>query len=379
MSESQPERRSWRGAVLHSINPGLLSGIPFRTWMRVLRDNRFDVDVGHLPRMLSITLASLGNSIGRRVEDHYFREAVANTPIAPPLFVLGIWRSGTTHLHNLLARDDRFGYPNLYQTMYAQTFLATERFGAGMLASILPPQRPQDNMALGVGEPQEDEFALVSLTGRTMMLNLTFPRHADYYERFVTLRGLSPGELAEWKAALLWFVRKVSFLHQRPLVLKSPAHTARIRVLLEMFPDAKFVHIRRDPFVVFQSMRATALKLGRIWALHDAPGIDLDQHLITQYKDVYGAYFEERALIPPGRLHELRYEDLEADPLGQLRATYDALDLPDFAHAEPALRRYIDSLHDYSKNTFEELPAPLAQRLAVEWRQCFDAWGYPLR
>ena len=64
MSESQPERRSWRGAVLHSINPGLLSGIPFRTWMRVLRDNRFDVDVGHLPRMLSITLASLGNSIG---------------------------------------------------------------------------------------------------------------------------------------------------------------------------------------------------------------------------------------------------------------------------------------------------------------------------
>lgn len=381
MSETapKPERPSWRDAVLGAINPGLLGGISFRVWLRMLRDNRFDLDAGHLPRAASITLGSLLNSVGRRVEDHYFRAAVEQTTIAPPLFVLGIWRSGTTHLHNLLARDDRFGYPNLYQTMYAQSFLTTERFGAGMLASILPPQRPQDNMALGVGEPQEDELALVSLTGRTMMSNLFFPRNTENYERYITLRKLSPAELAEWKAALLWFVRKVSFHCQRPLVLKSPAHTARIRVLLDMFPDARFVHIRRDPFVVFQSMRATALKLGSILALQDAEGFDLDEHLIAQYREVYDAYFEERALIPPGRLHELRYEDLEADPLGQLRATYQALDLPDFAHAEPALRTYIESLRDYSKNTFEDLPAPLATRLGVEWRQCFDAWGYPRR
>jgi len=370
---------SLRETFLHAINPGLLGGVSFRVWLRLLRDNRFDVDLAHVPRALSITLGSLSNSIGRRFEDRYFRSAVENTTIAPPLIVLGIWRSGTTHLHNLLARDDRFGYPNLYQTLHAQTFLTTESFGAGLLASILPPQRPQDNMALGVAEPQEDELALLSLTGRTLMSNLYFPRNAKYYERFVTLRNLTPAELAEWKAALLWFVRKVSFRCQRPLVLKSPAHTARIRVLLDMFPDARFVHIRRDPVVVFQSMRATALKLGSYMALHDAEGFDLDEHLITQYKDVYGAYFEERELIPPGRLHELRYEDLEVDPLGQLRNTYTALGLPDFAHAEPTVRTYLATLRDYAKNNFEPLPPALRQRLTAEWRQCFDAWGYPVR
>lgn len=374
----EPERRSWRDSMLSAISPRLLGGISFGAWLRMLRDNRFDLDAAHLPRAVSITLGSLLNSVGRRVEDHYFREAVERTTIAPPLFVLGIWRSGTTHLHNLLARDDRFGYPNLYQTIYAHSFLTTERFGADMLASLLPPQRPQDNMALGVGEPQEDELALVSLTGRSMMSSLFFPRNLKFYARYVTLRELSPAELAEWKAALLWFVRKVSLRCQRPLVLKSPAHTARIRVLLDMFPDARFVHIQRDPFAVFQSMRA-ALKLGSILALHEVEGFDIDEHLIAQYKEVYDAYFEERALIPPGRLHEVRYEDVEADPLGQLRATYEALALPDFGHAEPALRAYVESLRGYHKNTFEDLPAPLARRLAVEWRQCFDAWGYPAR
>ena len=33
------------------------------------------------------------------------------------------------------------------------------------------------------------------------------------------------------------------------IVLKSPAHTARVRVLLELFPKARFVHIIRDPVV----------------------------------------------------------------------------------------------------------------------------------
>ena len=52
---------------------------------------------------------------------------------------------------------------------------------------------------------------------------------------------------------LCWFLKKVQFIVPRPLVLKSPPHTARIRQLLEWFPEAKFVHIRRDPYRVIQS------------------------------------------------------------------------------------------------------------------------------
>jgi hypothetical protein len=76
-------------------------------------------------------------------------------------------------------------------------------------------------------------------------------------------------------------------------------------------------------------------------------------------------------------MHELRFEDLAADPVGQIRALYQALNLPDFAYVEPALRAYLDSLGSYQKNTFPELPSDLRARLAREWRRCFEEWDYP--
>jgi hypothetical protein len=93
---------------------------------------------------------------------------------------------------------------------------------------------------------------------------------------------------------------------------------------------------------------------------------------------VYDAFFEERGLIPPGRYHEIAFEDLEKDPLGQMHRLYAALGLPDFAAVEPALRQYVASLSGYKKNAFKELPAELKRRLTTEWRRCFDEWGYAI-
>ena len=59
-----------------------------------------------------------------------------------------------------------------------------------------------------------------------------------------------------------------------------------------------------------------------------------------------------------------------------MRNTYETLDLPDFEHAEPALRRYLNSLAGYRKNVFPELPPKLKQRIAQEWRRSFEEWGY---
>jgi hypothetical protein len=66
-------------------------------------------------------------------------------------------------------------------------------------------------------------------------------------------------------------------------------------------------------------------------------------------------------------LHEVRFEALEADPIGQVRAVYEALTLPDFGYVEPALRRYLAAIAGYRKNTLPELPADLQSRVAREW------------
>jgi omega-hydroxy-beta-dihydromenaquinone-9 sulfotransferase len=205
-----------------------------------------------------------------------------------------------------------------------------------------------------------------------------FPRRAEQFHRYLTFREATAEEVAEWKSALIGFVRKLSFKYERPLLLKSPANTARIRMLLELFPDARFVHIHRNPYDVFQSTLHTYDKVTP-WITLQRPEFDgLDDRILRQNRDAYEAFFEERSLIPQGRFHELSFAALEADPIGQLRGIYEGLGLPDFRYVEPKLRSYVDSLSGYKKNAFPELSAQERSRIAREWQRCFNEWGYPV-
>jgi hypothetical protein len=375
---SQSIRASWRETFAMRFSPGAFSGQPLGDWLRVLRENHFSVQVPYWGRAAVITLGSFSNTMLRWWELLRFARKIGQAKYSPPLFILGIWRSGTTHLHNLLAVDHRFAYPNFYQVMFPHTFLSTERTNAKLVGFFLPKTRPHDNVRLGIEEPQEDEFALCCLTRLSFLMTLAFPRRAQHYDRYLTFRGVSEVEIAEWKAALKGFVQKLSFKYRRPLVLKSPGHTGRIKMLLDVFPDAKFVHIHRNPYTVFQSAQHTVKKVLPWWAMQQSTILeDLDARTIRQFKEVYDVFFEEKGLIPQDRFHEVRFESLEADPMGQVRRIYEALALPDFQDVEPALRRYVESLTGYKKNRFQEIPAELRTRIAREWQRCFEEWGYP--
>jgi hypothetical protein len=369
---------SWREAYLVRFGPGLFAGVTLGRWLRILRENRFAVDRPYWGRAAAITVGSIPNTLVAAWENCVYGRKVKSARVAPPLFILGIWRSGTTHLHNLLARDSRFAYPTTYQASFPHTFLTTESMSARLFGFILPRKRPMDDVAFGFAEPQEDEFALCCLTGRAVPMAWAFPSRADHYGRYLTLRGASSGDVAEWKAALDWLVRKLSFKHGKPLILKSPGHTCRIRLLLELFPEARFVHIHRNPYDVFRSTQYWIQAGTPVWALQRADPRDLEERAHRQYREVYDAFFEERGLIPKGHFHEIGFEALEADPLGQVRSIYEALALPNFGHVEPALRNYLASIAGYRTNSLPELPADLRSRVAREWRRCFDEWGYPV-
>jgi hypothetical protein len=369
---------SWREGFLVRFGAGVFPGITLGRWFRVLRENHLAVDWPYWPRAAMITLASISNTLLAGWESLLYGRKVRNTRIDPPLFVLGIWRSGTTHLHNLLCQDDRFAYPTTYQVLYPHTFLTTEKRNGRLVGFFLPRKRPQDNVVMGVQEPQEDEFALCSLTGRAWPLCWAFPRRAGHYGRYLTLREAEAGEVAEWMSALTWLVRKLSFKYGRPLVLKSPGHTCRVRLLLELFPEARFVHLYRNPYDVFRSTQHLVRTVTPWWALQRPDYRDLEERALRQYREVYDVFFEERGLIPKGHFHEVRFETLEVDPIGQLRAIYEALALPDFGHVEPSLHGYLAAIAGYRKNTLPELAADLRSRVAKEWRRCFDEWGYPV-
>lgn len=367
--------REWRHTLLRRLGPGVLAGITYQQWSSLRK--KFPIDFALWPRVLMITCQSLKNSfwIGR---ERQLEAKLKNIVIEPPIFILGHWRNGTTHLHNLMTQDQRFGYPNNYQVSFPHTFLTTEKRETPMLSFFLPKRRPMDNVEMTIAAPQEDEFALCATTFKSPCMAWVFPRHKEEFEKYLTFREVDRSEISEWKEALCAFLRKLQWRDNRPLVLKSPPHTARIRLLLELFPNAKFVHIHRDPVPVFQSTRQT-FQIIMNWHNLQRPEVtDLDGWLIRQYRVMYDAFFEDRARIPAGQYCEVAFENLERDPVSEIRKIYDALNLPDFASSEPRLRKYVNSLVDYKRNSFFDLDSYLKTRLRAEWHKCFDEWGYSI-
>lgn len=365
---------SLKFAYIKNCGPGGFTGSTVGDWIKTLVVNRFQVDFRYWPRAAVTTGNCVLNSCWAAWERLRYARRVAQTPVAPPLFVLGIWRSGTTHLHNLLARDDRYAFPNTFEIFFPHSFLSTQRISAPLMQSCMPATRPMDNVKYGVAEPQEDEFALAA-SGLSPLVGLWgFPRSGEHYRKYLTFRGATPAEVERWKDLWMTFLRKVSFRYGKPLVLKSPAHTGRIKTLLELFPDAKFVHIHRDPYTVFQSTVHTWKQVAPWWAfqtLDNAADV-----VVRDYVEVFDAFFEQRQLIPEGNYCEVAYDDLERDPMGTLRQIYERLQLPEFTHAEPAIRQYVDSLAGYTRNRFPELPDVERARIAREWSRCFEEWGY---
>jgi omega-hydroxy-beta-dihydromenaquinone-9 sulfotransferase len=301
---------------------------------------------------------------------------VARTPVRAPLFVIGHWRSGTTHLQNVLAQDPAFGYPTLFQTVFPRAFLSLGSL-QGRLARRLPETRPMDGVRMGLDLPQEDEFALANLCRYSFYHGLCFPRRArEYFTRYVLFDGERPPVVAAWKRHYADFLKKVTYASGgRPLVLKNPANTARIRLLLELFPDARFVHIQRNPWEVFVSTVHMMRTLSQTMRFHSVDEAWAETLVLENYERMMARYLEERALVPAGRLMEVRYEDLVEDPLPVMQGIYEGLGLPGHERARPHFARYLESLGGYRTNAYDFPPEVIA-RVGERWHRMIEHWGY---
>lgn len=330
-----------------------------------------------LPTAMMITLMSLLNLPGQIDYRLRRRRRVRATPIAhPPLIILGHWRSGTTFMHELIARDPRFAFVSMWHALSPTTFdFAPWR--RRLFARLIPETRPMDNMSLGFDRPFEEGSAMATLSAYSNYHCFHFPRSADdVFRRAVMMDGLNDGERAAMTRAYYEFVQAVSRDQQgRPLVLKDPAHTARIPWILQMFPGAKFVHLMRDPYTVYASTLQMRTRVLSHLSLQYASRADLRRQVIEQYALVMRRYLDTRAMIPAANLIELRFEDFEADPIGSARQIYAKFNYADFDAARPHLQSYLDEQADYRKSDYD-LDDAMRQELREKWGFVFEAFGY---
>lgn len=366
------------GSTDRNFSPRMWLGSDFFGWLRIMSRGRFRFKPGYAYMAFCLTGASVCHSILKCVQNILYRRRISQTRIEQaPVFIIGHWRTGTTHLHELMILDERHNFPNTYQCLVPNHFLLTERLCKRPLLFLLPERRPMDNMEVGWERPQEDEFAMCMMGQPSPYLDLVFPNDAPLMPGSLDLEGLPKWQKREWKRTFLYFLKALMFKDPRRLILKSPPHSCRIPTLLEMFPDARFVHIVRNPYSVFPSTvklwKSLAEKHGVQAPLHR----NVEEKVLATFSQLYEKLEEGKKLVGPSRFHELKYEDLVADPFGQMQTLYDRLQLGGFERLRPKLAHYLAQHANYERNHFE-LTSTQRQNITQRWGDVIRRYGYPI-
>ncbi len=298
-------------------------------------------------------------------------------PPRSPVFILGHWRSGTTHLFNLMGRDPRFAWADPFATGMPWDFLLLGRLIRPLTRRALPRHRYIDAVAVNPDAPQEDEIALASMQNLSYYHGIYFPRRFErHYRRGVHLEDVEACELDRWRRRFQHYNRK--FLigrSDKTLLVKNPVYTARVRVIRELWPDARFIHIRRNPYVVYESTRKFYRALLPRFALQEFDPDQIDELVLQGYPAIIDKLYKDVRELEPYRYAEISFEDLECEPLAQLEHIYGSLGIPGFTGVAGRFESYLDSISNYRKNS-HVFSAETVARVDRQWGGLVRRWGY---
>jgi hypothetical protein len=266
---------------------------------------------------------------------------IENAELPPPIFVLGLFRSGTTVLHRLLGRDpenrtlphwESFDpTPSVEGPRRAQRSLSRSL----MLADVISPQikaiHPMDAY-------QTDECrGMFTNVFRTPQLNVQYriPSYVDWLFR------------ENPTIAYLHHRRQLQLAyHQRPtgkrLVLKDPTHTFFVDAILRVYPSAKFVFIHRCPVETLSSICSLHAYTRSVFSGDvDAEriGAELSEsYMMTRLYDAVASVDR----LSEGRVAHVRAPDLSRDAIGTIDQAYRELGLELGDEARRSMRTYLD-------------------------------------
>jgi hypothetical protein len=278
-------------------------------------------------------------------EAHRADPALAAAGIEAPVFILGLPRSGTSFLHDLLAQDEDNAVPRVWQTIFpaprprgfeaARDKKAREVDGQLKLFGALAPgfsalhptsaDAPQECSEITAHMFQSLRFD-TTFRVPSYLAWLEAHGHADafaFHKRF--LQFLQNGAPARW-------------------VLKCPDHTFTLDAILDSYPDARFVIVHRDPIAVLGSNARLTEVLRRTFlsAVDTAEIGALEAARWTHGANLLVA-FDRRADIPAARKIHLHHDELIAAPLAAVARIYTQFDMPFTVAAQEAMARRIEA------------------------------------
>lgn len=309
----------------------------------------------------------------------FYNRRINKTAITkPPVFVLGHYRSGTTYLQKLMAADPRFGFISGYDIVCPNTSLLFGKWLQKCLQIVINifhiKTHFYNNTISKLNEPAEEERFLINKgSAFTDYWRFIFPL---CWNKWQSCSELSKDEsyYKRWKNEYLHILKMITFKNQgKQLVLKSPPNTQRIKYLLDMFPDAKFIYMSRNPYQVFYSTCNLWKKAIKKFWLQNISEKQIEEIVFNEYIQLVEQYQKDKKLIPANNLIEVPYEDFEQYPLNVAEEIYMQLNLPDFKIVKAQLMQKLEEEKKYQK--FEYIyDEEVFKKIEKRWLKYINEW-----
>lgn len=266
---------------------------------------------------------------------------------ASPIFVIGLPRSGTTFLFNLLSLDSNHRSPLAWEMFFP--FPIVEQNTKGYKRRVKKTdfmmffQRkliPGLDLVHPIQSTDPEECLLItpfSLKSLLYSYMARIPSYEDYLKQ------------TDHASVFLWHSRFLQVLEsfQRPKrwLLKDPGHIGRLHEILAVYPEASFIQIHRDPVETIPSICSLTEKTRRPFTKRINKN-EIGARTLSYWEGSLAKGEKEKSNISQDKFINLKFEDFIVKPIEQIKVIYSQLDLNLDKETE---RKMVDFVQNFEK------------------------------
>jgi Sulfotransferase family len=296
---------------------------------RIVAALNTEADLNDMGRV--IQHATISNALIQRlrIEDTYARHPeIDDQVVGGPVFVIGLPRTGTTALSQLVAADPQFRSLRMWEsqaptpppeaaTQHCDPRIAQAEAGLKMLDDMFPLMKTMHNSEPTAPTECQD---LMGMSFRTFHFDgavrapgyLAWLMNCDMRETYTFHRRVL--KLLQWHCPpVLWH-------------LKTPVHMFALDALVEAYPNAKFLWSHRDPAKVMASV-CSLIRYVRSWSSDRDDAEELGAEQVDSWVEGVRRAMDFRTRHGDERFADVSFADLQTDPVRTLQTSYESLGL----------------------------------------------------
>lgn len=310
-------------------------------------------EVGSNPNLWRFAKANFRSACVKQVANRLKNKAYLDTHpevdqevIDRPIIIVGLPRSGTTHLENLIAADRRLRHLPVY--LGSEAVLAPgetpgpDGVDPRWVRSTAHWDRMRQNAIMAAMHEHspdhacgENELQMPDFTTYQWEWMAEVPRWRDY------LLGHDQTPHYAYGKRMLKAIAQ-QFPSDRRWILKGNQHSEQIPALIANYPDAYVVQIHRDPLALLQSV----LTMRGLSVLAHQKQPDIQAHVaywVDRIERMLRAYLRDMDAVPQGQRLDILFGDVIADDVGTAQKVLEFAGLPSSEDSIADMREYMDS------------------------------------